>query len=35
MAMEEILITILLVIAAYAAYPYLINAIYVKPKKRR
>jgi hypothetical protein len=31
----EILITILLPIAAYATYPYLRNAIYVKPKKRR
>lgn len=30
-----ILITALLVIAAYAAYPYLRELIYVKPKRRR
>jgi len=31
----DILITALLVIAAYAAYPYLRELIYVKPKRRR
>jgi Tfp pilus assembly protein PilV len=33
MAMAEVLITMLLVIAAYAAYPYLQNMIYRKSKK--
>jgi hypothetical protein len=35
MAMGEVLITIILVIAAYAAYPYLRELIYIKPKRRK
>jgi hypothetical protein len=31
----DTIITIILVIVAYAAYPYLKNLIYVKPKRRR
>jgi hypothetical protein len=30
----DTIITILLVIAAYAAYPYLRKLIYVKPKRK-
>jgi hypothetical protein len=35
MAVEEVLITTILVIVTYAVYPYLRELIYIKPKRRK